>query len=127
MNARKQQAYRRGVDAETLAAHWLEQKCGMTIHAVRLRTAGGEIDILAQDNDTLVVVEVKARALRDDGLFSITPAKQKRLARAAEAVLMEADKFAGLPPSHAINIRFDAIIITPGDAPYHLPNAWMVE
>lgn len=126
MKERKQAAYRWGVDAETVAAGFLEKQ-GLAILAIRLRTQGGEVDILAMEGDTLVIVEVKARKLLEDGLFSITPAKQKRLARAAEAILMEADKIAGLENAAALNIRFDAVVISPANPPHHVPNAWYVE
>lgn len=125
--SRKQTAHQWGLDAEAKAAAFLRGK-GYRILAERLRTAGGEIDVLAlADAETLVIVEVKARQKLDDGLYAITPAKCKRLARAAEAVLMESDKIAGLHNAAALNIRFDAIIITPDAAPEHLANAWQVE
>lgn len=123
----KQRAHQWGLDAEATAAAYLRGK-GYTILAERLRTAGGEIDVLAQeDADTLVIVEVKARRLRDDGLYSVTPAKCKRLVRAAEAVLMDAEKITGLADTARLNIRFDVIIITPDAPPEHLVNAWQVE
>lgn len=127
MTERKRQAHQRGIDAEAQAADFL-RAAGYRILAERWRTAGGEIDVLASpDPETVVVVEVKARKLADDGLFSITPAKQKRLIRAAGAVLNQYDKFTGLAPLTHLNIRFDVVIITPNHAPVHLTNAWQVE
>lgn len=127
MKLRRQAAHQRGLDAEAQAAEFLRAQ-GYRILAMRLRTLAGEIDLLAMDGaDTLVIAEVKARRLLDDGLYSITPAKRRRLARAAEAVLMEADKIAGLGDAARLNIRFDVIIITPDAAPEHLANAWQVE
>lgn len=123
----KQKAYRLGLDAETQAAEFLRAQ-GYRILAERWRTAAGEIDVLAADGtDTLIIVEVKARKTADDGLWSITPAKQKRLLRAALAALAEAAKFAGLAPPERLNIRFDVVIIAPGQAPLHLANAWQAE
>src|SRR5690606_2500278 len=76
---RRQAAHRLGLDAESRAAAFLRGK-KFRILAERLCTAGGEIDVLALDGKTtLVVVEVKARATLDDSLYSITPAKRKRL------------------------------------------------
>ena len=127
MKIRKQAAHQWGLDAEAQAAAFL-RGLGYRILAERLRTVGGEIDVLAMDGaDTLVIAEVKARRLLEDGLYSITPAKRRRLARAAEAVLMEADKIAGLGNTDRLNIRFDVIVITPDAAPEHLANAWLVE
>lgn len=125
-DSRKQKAYQLGMDAELLAAQFLETQ-GMEVLAMRWRNAGGEIDVIARDGDALVVVEVKARASQDDGLYSITPAKQKRLLRAAEALLQETEKFAGLAGPCALNIRFDAVVIVPGQTPLHLPNAWQAD
>lgn len=127
LTARRQAAHRRGLDAEAQAADFLRAR-GYRILAERLRTLGGEIDVLALDGpDTLVIAEVKARRSLDDGLYSITAAKRRRLVRAAEAVLMEAEKIAGLGDASRLNIRFDVIIITPDAAPEHLANAWQVE
>lgn len=124
---RKQTAHQWGLDAETQAAAYLRAQ-GYRILAERLRTAGGEIDVLAMEGaDVLVIVEVKARQRLDDGLYSITPAKRKRLIRAAEAILMEPEKIAGLGDAAALNIRFDVVVITPTAAPQHLANAWQVE
>lgn len=123
----KQTAHRWGLDAEAEAARFLRAQ-GYRILAERWRTAGGEIDVLAADGaETLIVVEVKARKYSDDGLWSITPAKQKRLIRAAGAVLAESAKFTGLAPLLHLNIRFDVIIITPEKPPMHIQNAWQAE
>lgn len=124
MSERKAAAYRLGVDAEALAAEFLRAK-GYRILAERWRTAGGEIDLLASpEPETLVVVEVKARKIADDGLYSVTPAKQRRLLRAGAAVLAQHAEFAGLAPLTHLNIRFDLIVITPDAPPLHLENAW---
>jgi putative endonuclease len=127
MTLRKQQAYQWGVDAEAQAAEFL-RGLGYRILAERWRTAGGEVDVLAADGeDTLVIVEVKARKKADDALWSVTPAKQKRLIRAAGAVMAEHAKFAGLAPLDRLSIRFDVVVITPDNPPQHLPNAWQAD
>jgi putative endonuclease len=124
---RKQTAQQWGLDAEAQATAFLRKK-GYRILAERWRTAGGEIDVLAtQDNETVAVIEVKARQKRDDGLWAITPAKQKRLLRAGEAVLAQYEKFTGLAPLTRLSMRFDVIIITPDQPPLHLLNAWQAE
>lgn len=46
---------------ETAAARYLEEH-GMTIAERNFRTRSGEIDIVAEDNGTLVFVEVKTRS-----------------------------------------------------------------
>lgn len=128
---RKKAAQQWGVDAEALAADYLK-KAGYRVLAERLRTPGGEIDILAQEGtDTLVVVEVKARGTFDDGLYAITSAKQKRLRRAVEGLLMwlEEGKLGeiGLANPSSLHIRFDVVVVVPDLPPRHLVNAWQVE
>jgi putative endonuclease len=69
------------------------------------RCKGGEIDLVMRDGDTLVFVEVRQRADRAHGgaLASITPAKIRRLVRAAEFYLL---RFPVTPPC-----RFDVVAI----------------
>jgi len=73
---------------EAVALRHLESK-GYCIRARNWRTPEGEVDIVAQDGDTIVFVEVKARTTRDFGWpeESITVAKRRRLQRAAWAYL----------------------------------------
>lgn len=94
----------RGAAAETLAAEFLGAR-GLEILARNHRCRGGEIDIVAQDGDTLVFVEVRLRSSADFGGAgaSITAAKRRRLRLAARHYL------AGLgrePPC-----RFDAVLL----------------
>lgn len=120
-------AYRLGHAAEAQAAEYLQAQ-GYRILALRWQSGAGEIDILASNAvDRLIVVEVKARKHTEDGLYSLTPAKQKRLTRAALAALSRSTEFSGLLPPERLNIRFDAVIITPDHPPHHLANAWQAE
>ena len=57
---RGQLAHHRGVGAEALAEAALE-KDGWHILARRLRTAAGEVDLVAEKDGLLAIVEVKAR------------------------------------------------------------------
>jgi putative endonuclease len=77
MTLRRQQLGQLG---ETLAIEELERR-GYAIVARRYRTRYGEIDIVAQDGDTLVFVEVKARATAEFGTAAeaVTRRKQLRL------------------------------------------------
>ncbi len=79
----------RGDAAEDIAAEYLAEQ-GMTIIRRNFHFGRtGEIDIIAEDAQTLVFVEVKAR--RTDAYGSpeeaITPAKQRSLRRVAEGYL----------------------------------------
>jgi len=69
------------------------------------RSKGGEIDLIMQDGATLVFVEVRQRADTAHGgaAASITPAKVRRLMRAAQVYLL---RFPVSPPC-----RFDVVAI----------------
>lgn len=64
---------------------------GLRIVARNFQCRFGEIDIVAMDGDMVVFVEVRQRASSAFGgaLESITPAKQRKLARTAEVYLQE--------------------------------------
>jgi putative endonuclease len=73
---------------ESLAVAELE-RLGYAILARRYRTPCGEIDIVADDDGTLVFVEVKARVDAEFGTAAeaVTPWKQRRLVRMARDYL----------------------------------------
>jgi putative endonuclease len=79
---------RRGEAAEDLAADYLTSR-GISILARNVRCKGGEIDILCLDGTFLTVIEVRQRARGRFGgaLASVTPAKQRKIIRAARYVL----------------------------------------
>jgi putative endonuclease len=74
------QRQRLGKSGEDLAADELERR-GYAILARRYRTRYGEIDIVAQEGETFVFVEVKARSNDEFGTAAeaLTPWKQRRL------------------------------------------------
>ena len=76
---------RRGRRAETIAAWYLRAK-GYKVIARRVRTPVGEIDIIARHGDSLIFVEVKARATLDSAIFALHPAALRRI-EAASRVL----------------------------------------
>ena len=57
------------------------RRLGYAILARRYRTRHGEIDVIAQEGETLVFVEVKSRSTREFGeaAEAVTPRKQRRL------------------------------------------------
>jgi len=93
---------RRGEDA---AAAYLERQ-GMTIVDRNWRNGRGEIDIVALDGQELVVCEVKTRASTSAGQpeEAVSPAKQRRLARLAQAYVAASDV-------SKMTVRFDVISI----------------
>jgi putative endonuclease len=82
------------------------RKNGYAIIARRFRMFRGEIDIVARDGETLVFVEVKARADLSHGRpeESVTPGKQRQLRKIAQGYLV-------LNPSPGVGCRFDVISI----------------
>lgn len=115
----RQAANQRGARAERNAALLLRLK-GFRILARRYRAPVGEIDLLAKRGRMLVGVEVKARQDRESAAFSISPRQQQRIARAMEHFLAANPKYS----EH--QIRFDAILATPGRLPQHIPDAWRI-
>lgn len=77
-----------GAAAERLACRFLQRR-GMALQARNFRTRYGEIDLVMRDSQCTVFVEVRQRRNRYYGgaAASVTPAKQRRLARAAAAYL----------------------------------------
>lgn len=96
----------RGRVGEDAATRWLERR-GYRIVARNVTTKAGEIDIVAEDGDTLCFVEVKARASDTYGpaIEAVTPAKMRRIARAASLFLASRSRWRGEPPA----CRFDVL------------------
>lgn len=94
-----------GHRGEAAAAAYL-QRIGMTVVERNWRCKSGEIDIVALDGPVLVLVEVKTRTTVAKGTpeESITPAKQRKLLRLAQAYVTAS----GVEPQE---IRFDVIAI----------------
>jgi putative endonuclease len=73
-----------GIQGEQLACDFLG-KNGYRIIQRNFRCPGGEVDIVAQQKDTLVFVEVRTKSSRHFGTpeESITPAKMEKLRNVA--------------------------------------------
>ena len=93
-----------GRDWEQAALAYLKRQ-KLTPVDTNVRCKGGEIDLIMQDGATLVFVEVRQRADTAHGgaAASITPAKVRRLMRAAQVYLL---RFPVSPPC-----RFDVVAI----------------
>lgn len=87
--------------------------CGVSIVATNVRLGRLEIDIVARDGDTIVVVEVRHRGAGawQTGLQSITPAKAKRVRSAGERLWRE--RFLRDPTVN--RMRFDVAVVTFGE------------
>ncbi len=78
----------RGEDA---AAEYLE-RVGITVSRKRSDCEAGRIDIVAWDGDTLVMVDVvTTKASRKSELWTVTPAKARRVRRLAKAYIKHSD------------------------------------
>jgi putative endonuclease len=117
--ADRRQRERWGRRAESIAAVWLVAK-GYRLLARRVQTPGGEIDLVMRNRDTLVFVEVKARATLDSGLAALHPAAERRCRAAARWL---APRF-GWP---GVAVRHDAMLIRPWALPRHLIGIWRDE
>ena len=115
--SRKIKAYKHGHIAEQLAAIFLMLK-GYRILKRRYKTPVGEIDLVAQKRNTLVLVEVKMRRDPTAALESITHKNQGRVAQAAQYFL------SAHPGYCALDVRFDAIVMGWPFYWRHLDNAW---
>ena len=97
-------SHARGVAAEDAACEALRAD-GWDIRARRRRTPAGEIDILAERDGLLAVVEVKARAHLAEADVAVTPRQQARLLEATDLILAEN------PDWGANGVRFDLLLV----------------
>lgn len=116
VSGRKVAAEQRGRQAERIAGWWLRLK-GWRILARRVRTAAGEVDLIARRGALVAFVEVKARGSAQELDFAIDARRLARVAAAAE--ILAADY---LMPGD--DMQIDVILLAPGHAPRHLANVW---
>ncbi len=112
----RQRAEKHGRLGEIAAAWWLRLH-GWRIVAQRVRTAKGEIDLIARPGRTLAFVEVKTRSTQAGLALAID---EFRLRRVAAAAGMLAPRYG----AGADVIRIDVILVRPWRWPVHLPNVW---
>lgn len=91
------------------------------MRATRLRTASGEIDIVAEKDGLLAIVEVKARPLLSDAAAALTARQRARLFAAAEIVLAEHQDWG------ANGVRFDVIVVDAAGAVRRIADAFRGE
>ena len=98
-----------GRRSEAFARRWLEGR-GLAHLYSNFRSRRGELDLVMLDRGCLVIVEVRYRRTSGFGgpLWSVTPAKQRSIGRAAQSLLRAMPQLAGLP------LRFDVIALAGG-------------
>jgi putative endonuclease len=96
----------KGRDGEDEAARFLDGQ-GLTLLARNVRVGGGEIDLVAEDGETVVFVEVKWRrdVSRGSPAEAVTPVKRRKLLSAARAWLAQN------PSGARREVRFDVVAI----------------
>jgi putative endonuclease len=89
-------------------AYWYLRRMGYTIVArnLRLRSDAGELDLIGWDGPILSFIEVKTRTSDEAGPpeMAVTPAQQKRIARAAQIYMRRLKK-------KEVNYRFDIVSV----------------
>jgi putative endonuclease len=102
----------RGIAAEERAARHMQQ-AGFEILVRNFRCRLGELDIVAQRHDLLVVAEVRLRTHADFGgaAGSVTARKRMRIVRTARYLLL------GKPALRQLKIRFDALLLSTPEGP----------
>ena len=96
-----------GAAAEEIAAGYLAAH-GVEILERNYRRRLGELDVIAREGDTLLIVEVRTRSTNAYGgaAASIDGRKRRRLVRAAQQLLQQRRTFAGLA------VRFDVVVVS---------------
>ena len=116
-NAKRLAAFRLGVSAESVAAIFLGAKGYRTI-ARRWKSPVGEIDLVIKRGGLIVFVEVKARKDFDQAAESVLVRQRRRIVAAAQAWLAAHPEHAGY------DMRFDAVLVSPGRMPQHVVAAF---
>jgi putative endonuclease len=116
MIGKRKRAEMRGRRGETVAAWWLRLQ-GWQIVGERVRTARGEVDLIAKRGKTLAFIEVKARRTNADLALAIDQPRLRRVAAAADILFPRYAK-------GAENVRIDVILVAPWRLPHHLVNVW---
>ena len=95
-----------GQQAESVVERYFLER-GYEVLARNHHSQGGELDLVARRGDLLLFVEVKARKQRAlvDPLSSVTPAKQRKIVRAALDFIQKH----GL---EELEMRFDVVAVT---------------
>ena len=119
-NVRGRSAQLRGLASEAACCAALVAD-GWTIHGRRLRTAAGELDIVAERAGVLAIVEVKQRARLAGAAESLSPRQRVRLLGAAEILL------AANPAWGCNGVRFDLMVVDGQGAIRRIADAFRLE
>ena len=116
----KATSYSKGMLAEKAAVKQLKRGGYVVLHE-RYKTKFGEIDIIAQKDDLVAFIEVKAHKSAEASLYAVTPKSRRRIEQSAMWFLSE------FPAYNDYGLRFDVMVFKDGERDAeHLDNAWMV-
>lgn len=93
---------------------------GWTLLARRVRTAAGELDLVAEKDGLLAFVEVKARPSLTDAAHALRGRQRERLILAAEAWL------AANPGHGAQGMRFDVLVVAADGTTRRIADAFRI-
>jgi len=110
-------SYHAGQSAELRVATDYERR-GFSIAHRRWRGAGGEIDLIARDDEGLVFIEVKKSTSFDRAAARITSRQTQRICASA-AQFLENE-----PGGQLTNVRFDAALVDGTGAVQIIENAF---
>lgn len=101
-----------GAAAEEIAASYLAAH-GAEVLERNYRRRLGELDVIAREGDTLLIVEVRTRSTNAYGgaAASIDGRKRRRIVRAAQQLLQQRRNLAPLA------VRFDVVVVTDVEKP----------
>ncbi|MBV8591381.1 MAG: YraN family protein [Acetobacteraceae bacterium] len=97
-------AHKLGLAAEAAVRDALLRE-GWSIRGERLRTEAGEVDLAAEKEGLLAIIEVKARPTLAVAAYSLSPRQRARLLAAAEILLAEN------PDWGRAGVRFDLLLV----------------
>jgi putative endonuclease len=109
-----------GAEGELLAALALQKK-GMRLIDRNIRSKTGEIDLALLDGYNVVFVEVKNWPAfgRENLRFAVNEKKQRRIIETAKYFLAAHREY------NYRSIRFDVVLLRPGEPMVHLVSAFM--
>jgi putative endonuclease len=115
--ARGKRSQRQGLQGESKVVAALGQG-GWTIHGQRMRTAAGEVDIVAERDGVLTLVEVKTGPDLTTAAYALSPRQQRRLLLAGAILQGEH------PDWGREGLRFDAWLVDSLGRMRHIPDAF---
>lgn len=112
----------RGAAAESAVLERARQQ-GLRCLTRNFRRPGGELDLVLDDGETVIVVEVRQRSRSDYGraVETVTARKQQRLIHAARCLLQARPALAARP------LRFDVVGVGPDGALEWIEDAFQLD